>query len=114
MQTNRIPLSERLERLDGIDRSERANRAEVKKMAYMPITLYLGGFPVALDRLMALLNLSPTKAKTLNYLDITRLIARINKDWSRAEEAANILALPFQRCYQERLKKLEEKEKKHG
>jgi len=114
MPTDRIPLSERLERIDGIDRGERANRAEVKKMAYMPITLYLGGFPVALDRLMALLNLSPPEAKTLNYLDITRLIARAKKDRPRAEEAVNILALPFQRCYQERLKKLEGKEKKHG
>jgi len=106
MQTNRIPLSERLERLEEVEANDNAyNIAIIKKMADMPIGTYLAAFGDALDRLIELLGLSPTKAKCLYYRDIAYVISKPCYDWSVKDAAVKILALPFQRYCEERTKK---------
>lgn len=106
MSTNKIPLTIRLLRLEDGEPSDNAyNTAIIKEMADMPIGTYLSAFDDELDRLMELLGLSPEKAKCLYYRDIAYLISQPRYGWSVRDEAVKILALPFQRCYEERAKK---------
>ena len=112
---NRIPLNIRLQSLDERKDDDNANNlAKLKKMAGMPIGIYLGAFDDELNRLIELLGLSSTKAKYLYYHDIAFLISQSRFDWDVKDEAIRILSLPFKRCLDERITKNEERGKKRG
>jgi len=103
---NKIPLEDRFRRIEDSNTSDNAyNIAIIKKMADMPIDTYLAAFGDALDNLIELLGLSPTTAKCLYYRDIAYVISKPCYDWSVKDAAVKILALPFQRCCEERTKK---------
>ena len=103
---NKIPLEDRFRRIEDSNTSDDAyNITTIKKMADMPIDIYLAAFGDELNKLIELLGLSPAKAKCLYYRDIAYVISKPCYDWSVKDAAVKILALPFRRYCEERTKK---------
>lgn len=102
---NRIPLAERLHLLDeGVDKQEQ-NIAIVREMAETPITTYLAAFEDEMYRLMRIILMSPQQAKFQTVSSIAQWVERAELDWDEKNEVVKILALPFQRYCEERIKK---------
>lgn len=71
----------------------------IKKLAEIPLELYLKGFEQDLERLMALLGYMPIAGGKMTYGQAAARIARINpkdvRDSARLEEALQILSAPM-------------------
>ena len=104
MTFQKLPLSTRLNNINtGYAAHPEYVPSAIQNMAETPLRIYLNNFDESRIRLSRLLQLTPQEEQTLTYRDTARRIAILRKTWPDiAAAAAEILAAPLRKCYQER------------
>lgn len=106
MEVNKIPLNVRLERIKtGYAGDPAFVTHAIQSMADISLRDYLGVFPEERKRLTELLGMSKKAGEKLTYREAAWYIRRIRMLRGMEEkmnEAADILAMPLRRCYEER------------
>lgn len=104
MLIQKRPLSQQLNNLKtGCMAHPEYVHSAIQTMAETPLRIYLNNFDESRIRLSRLLQLTPQEEQTLTYRDTARRIAILRKTWPDiAAAAAEILAAPLRKCYQER------------
>lgn len=112
MKLTRIPLKERLERIrSGYAGDEKYDISVIIRFANIPIADYLGAFPEEYGMLLRCLRIRPEDASHMTYRDVAKRVEEYydsGEDMRRAVRALEILAMPFNRCYEERRRQYHE------
>ncbi len=110
MSVAKIRLGKRLERIkEGYASDIAFYFAAIRAWMNAPIVSYLGNYDKERKRLYELMAISPQKGNELLYWEVAVAVSIM---WKSAENKAsavemmNILALPFRRCYDERMRKV--------
>lgn len=120
MKVNQISLKERISRISsGYPSDPDFVVSAIESMAQIPLYTYLNGFDKQRDRLRLLLGIRKGKEKEATYQDAayriylmyllpeafqrkTGILESPAELQKMAHEAVDILALPLQKCYEER------------
>lgn len=112
MKVDKIPLAVRLERIEnGYASDPKYNYSALKSWAKIPVCNYMAAFPEEKEQLGELLYLSVEELEELTYCGAAR---KVNESFftagprrrHNAIEAMKLLALPFERYFEERSKQL--------
>ena len=106
MAVNQIPLADRLDRIRrGYAGDPAFVPCAIQIMADTLLSTYMASFPAEWEQLRNLLGIAKEEENALTY---AQTAARINKlfykreAWGEIAEAINLLAMPVQKCYEER------------
>lgn len=109
-KVNKIPLDERLKRLSkGYASDDAYNICIIRKMADVPIRIFLKDFESEYTKLINLLTLKEEEMECATYKDIATKFYLLQKlpdtplNNYMKTEVLRILALPFLRCYERKM-----------
>lgn len=104
MPIQKLPLSQRLNNIKtGYVAHPEFVSHSIQTMAETPLRIYLHAFEEQRIRLFRLLQLTPKEQETMTYREAARRIAILRETWPDiAAVAAEILAAPLRKCYDER------------